>query len=141
MFTDQGLIQGRAHETLRARSALDPGIAILADVLVKHATAPPGSSLTAAARDTWHRGLADGLILTGSETGLAVSTRDLQAVRKALPPEARLWVGSGVTPQAPPALLHDADGLIVGSALQKGGVAGGGVEADRVRGLMDTLGR
>ena len=41
MWTDQGLIQGRAHETLRLRRTLAPGVAILADVLVKHSTLPP----------------------------------------------------------------------------------------------------
>src|SRR5690606_2253475 len=42
MLTDQGWITGRAHETLRLRARIAPTVAIAADVLVKHATPPPG---------------------------------------------------------------------------------------------------
>src|SRR5687768_13732115 len=45
MATDQGLIPGRAHETLRLRSRLGADVAIFADVWVKHATPFPGSEL------------------------------------------------------------------------------------------------
>ena len=36
MLTDQGLLQGRAAETLRERARLAPDVRILADVHVKH---------------------------------------------------------------------------------------------------------
>src|SRR5687767_9268450 len=36
MLTDQGWIEGRAHETLRLRASLNAQIAICADVMVKH---------------------------------------------------------------------------------------------------------
>ncbi len=141
MFTDQGLLQGRAHKTLRKRRELQAEVAILADVLVKHATPPPGTTLETAARDTWHRGLADGLILTGTETGSRLDPGMVERVRTALPPETRIWVGSGATPDTVADLLEMADGIIVGSALQEGGRAGGGVEARRVRDFMAPLGR
>lgn len=141
MFTDQGLIQGEAHLTLRKRSALGSDVAILADILVKHATPPPGTLLETAAKDTWFRGLADGLILTGDSTGAPVDPEELQRVREALPDDGQLWVGSGATPETARALLAVADGLIVGSALQTGGIAGGGVEEARVRAFMVGLGR
>jgi hypothetical protein len=141
MFTDQGLLEGRAHETLRQRRALGVPVAILADVLVKHATPLPGATLEGTARDTWLRGLADGLVLTGSATGEPVALADLRRARKALPEEARLWVGSGATPTTAPRLLKEAHGIIVGSTLQAGGSAGGGVEAERVRAFMKALGR
>jgi len=63
--TDQGLLEGRAGETLRYRKQLGQRIAILADVHVKHATPISEPDLVRAARDTAYRGLADGLILTG----------------------------------------------------------------------------
>ena len=141
MFTDQGFLEGQAHETLRVRSALDAPVAILADVFVKHATPPPGTTLEGAARDAWHRGQADGLILTGTETGAPVSREDIGRLRGSLPRDGRVWVGSGVTAHTAGELLKEADGLIVGSALQVGGVAGGEVEAGRVIGLMDALDR
>ena len=77
MFTDQGLIQGRAHDTLRLRASLRTEISILADILVKHAVPPQGLSLEAAARDVWSRGRADGVVVTGTETGSPVSQPEL----------------------------------------------------------------
>lgn len=141
MFTDQGLIQGQAHLTLRKRTALGSPVAILADVLVKHAVPPPGSVLETAARDTWHRGLADGLILTGSETGARVDREEIRRVKEALPPEARVWVGSGATPETLRELLEQADGIIVGSALQNEGIAGGGIDPRRVTRFMAAASR
>ncbi len=139
MFTDQGVLQGRAHDTLRLRRNLGAEVAILADVLVKHGTAPPGVSLAGAARDTLERGRADGIILTGAETGSSVRFEELDELRTLLPPEASLWVGSGSTPESAAALLRVADGIIVGSALQSEGRAGGGVEPGRVEAFMRSV--
>ena len=70
MITDQGLIEGRAAETLRLRDSLDSDVAILADVGVKHATPFDDEwSLEQEAKDAWNRGLADALIVSGSGTG------------------------------------------------------------------------
>jgi membrane complex biogenesis BtpA family protein len=141
MFTDQGLLQGRAHETLRRRRALGIEVAILADILVKHATPPPGATLEAAARDTWHRGLADGVILTGTETGSPVQADQIRRVREAIPDGGRIWVGSGATPDTARGLLQEGDGILVGSALQRSSRAGGGVERARVEAFMEGLRR
>lgn len=135
MLTDQGWIEGRAHETLRLREQLAPGVAILADVLVKHATPPPGLSLERAARDAWERGLADALVVSGTGTGEPTAAEDLERVRRALP-DTPLLVGSGVTEATAAALLAVADGAIVGSALEAEGVAGGPVDLQRVRRLV-----
>lgn len=140
MYTDQGLIQGQAHQTLRERQALGVNVAILADVMVKHATPPPGLTLESAARDSWLRGKADGLILTGTETGLALDSQTLRPLRDALPSHAKLWVGSGATPESARELSEMSDGMIVGSSLQEGGVAGGGVDPGRVGTFMAALG-
>jgi len=139
MFTDQGMIQGKAHDTLRQRAALGIDVAILADVLVKHATPPHGLTLEAAARDAWFRGLADGIILTGRETGSPVRVEEIRRLREALPPEGRIWVGSGATRDTVGTLREAADGIIAGSALQRGGRAGGGGERRRVRAFMSRL--
>ncbi len=137
MHTDQGWIEGRAAETLRLRARLCPEVAVLADVLVKHATPPPGLGLVEAARDAWERGLADGLIVSGAATGAPASLDDVRRVRDALP-EAPVLVGSGVTAETVRAALDVAHGVIVGSALEEGGVAGRPVDAGRVRRLMDA---
>jgi len=137
MFTDQGLLQGEAANTLRARSALGLQVPILADVFVKHASPPPRATLEGAARDTWHRGKADALILSGAGTGEPTDPTQMARVREAVPP-APVWLGSGLTLENAARVLDQADGAIVGSALQSGGVAGGGVEVDRVRALVDA---
>lgn len=139
MFGDQGFLTGKAHETLRLRRSLGAEVAILADLLVKHAVPPPGTELEAMARDTWDRGLADGLILTGRSTGSPVSEEELVRVRDALPSGSRVWAGSGAKPETAVAILAACHGLIVGSALQAGGGAGGGVEEARARAFMAVL--
>jgi membrane complex biogenesis BtpA family protein len=131
MLTDQGWIEGRAHETLRTRARLDVRIALLCDVLVKHALAPAGLEIGTAARDTWDRGLADALIVSGEATGSAPAAGRLQAVRDVVP-HAPLWIGSGLTPENAADLLPLADGAIVGSTLRQGGVAGRPLDPERV---------
>lgn len=138
MFTDQGILEGRAHETLRVRRSLDASVALLADVLVKHATPPPGTSLEGAARDLWHRGRADALVVSGQGTGRPVDPDRLRRVKEAIP-AAPLWIGSGVTPENAQDLVPLCDGLIVGSAVQAGGRAGGGVEIGSVRRLTEAV--
>lgn len=135
MWTDQGLLTGQAHETLRSRRALDADVPILADVHVKHAVPPTGMSLAQAAADAWHRGLADGLVVTGSGTGLETSASDVEAVADAVP-GAPLFIGSGVTPVSVASLPRGARGAIVGSAVMRDGRAGAGVDPERAAALV-----
>ena len=139
MLTDQGWVDGRAHETLRVREALAPDVAILADVLVKHATPPRGVTLERAAMDAWSRGLADALIVSGAGTGEATSPEDVARVRGVIR-DAPILVGSGVTPATVAALLGSADGAIVGTALERDGIPGGPVDIERVRVLVEAAG-
>lgn len=120
--TDQGVVEGRAHETLRLRDRLDADVRILADVNSKHSAAL-GAPVTPAdaARDAVERGRADGVVVTGDRTGAAVDRRDLEAVVRAVGDDAPVFVGSGVTPDTVDELLAVADGVIVGSALKADG--------------------
>jgi membrane complex biogenesis BtpA family protein len=138
LLTDQGWIEGRAHDTLRERARLGLECAILADVLVKHATPPAGTDIASVARDTWNRGLADALVVSGPETGSATPLDRVHAVRDAVP-EASIWIGSGLNPANAAALLAVADGGIVGSAVQREGRAGAGVDPERARRLVATV--
>jgi len=137
MMTDQGWITGKASETLRLRTALNAPVAIFADVLVKHAVPPAGLTIEDAARDTWDRGLADSLIVSGAATGSATDANDVARVKRVLP-NAPVWIGSGVTETNVVELLHAADGVIVGSAFEEGSRAGGPVILDQVRRLVGT---
>lgn len=139
MYTDQGVLEGRAAETLRERAASGAAVEILADVAVKHATPPAGFDLGQSAKDTAYRGLADGLIVTGSGTGEATSLDRLQRVRAAVP-DRPLLVGSGASAATLAELLRLADGAIVGTSIKHGGRVEEPVDIARVRALVQARG-
>jgi membrane complex biogenesis BtpA family protein len=138
MVTDQGIVEGRAAEVLRERGRLAPEVALLADVHVKHATPLGSESLADAAEETFVRGCADALIVSGTGTGAPVSRADLVTVRERVP-EAPLLIGSGLTTDNAAELLAVADGAIVGSSLERDGRAGRPVELERVKRLRAAL--
>ena len=140
MVTDQGVIEGRAAETLRLRERLCPGLPLLCDVHVKHAVPLGGGDLGVAARDTWYRGLASALIVSGTGTGAGVATADLEAVRAAVP-EAPVWIGSGLDLASLPTLAPLCDGALVGTALKREGRVEASVDEARVRALRDAWNR
>lgn len=140
MYTDQGWIEGDAARTLRLRERLDPRVAILADVMVKHAVPPAGLDLETAAKDAWERGRADALIVSGAGTGEPTDLEDVGHVRRRLP-GATVLVGSGVRAETIRAALEAAAGVIVGSALQAEGVAGRPVDPARVARLVEAARR
>jgi uncharacterized protein len=138
MWSDQGLLQGRAHETLRQRRSLGAPVLILADVLVKHAVPPAPLRIEGVARDLIERGLADGLIVSGEGTGIATDIEDVQRV-KAVAGRTPIWVGSGVTPENAPELRSLADGVIAGTALKRDGEVLAPVDIVRIRALVAAL--
>jgi len=140
MAADQGLLTGRPHETLRLRRALGAGVAIIADVWVKHAAPFPGCSLEQAAEDTYLRGLADALIVTGAGTGKTTDPALVDVVKAAVP-EAPVLIGSGITPGTISEALAVADGAIVGSSVCLGGIAGAGIDPERARKLIEAIRR
>ena len=135
MYTDQGPIVGQAARLSRLRAALDPGIEVLADLFVKHATPPPGLRIEDAAEDLHERGMADAMIVSGRGTGLPADRDTIRRVRQAVP-DARLLVGSGVTPATVPSLLRIADGVIVGTAVKEAGDIHRPVDPGRARALV-----
>jgi uncharacterized protein len=139
MVTDQGLIQGRAAETLRLRSALGTSALIFADVLVKHASPAAPLDLAQAAEDTYRRGMADALLVTGSGTGKPASMDEARRVRAAVP-EAPLLVASGVTPESVREWLTVCDGAIVGTSVKQDGNITLPVDVGRVRQLVQAAG-
>ena len=135
MNSDQGPIVGRAAEVARQRQALCPGVAILADVFVKHATPPSGLTIEQAGRDTWERGGADALIVSGPGTGAAPDLAEAARLRKAVP-DATIVVGSGASAPTLGALAEVADGAIVGSSLKASGRISDPVDPERARDLV-----
>ncbi len=129
--TDQGVLEGRAAQTLRERARLCPQVAILADVHVKHATPLGAEPIERAARETVERGLADALVVSGSGTGARTAQADLERVRESVP-SAPLLVGSGFDEESARELLAVADGAIVGTWLKRDGRADAPVDRERV---------
>ena len=69
VVSEQGIIQGASHRTLRLRSALKSEVLIFADVGVKHAAPLADRGLPIETRDLTERGLADAIIVSGEMTG------------------------------------------------------------------------
>lgn len=141
MFTDQGLVEGKAAETLRMRRTLAHECRIFADVHVKHATPVHGERLEDAARDAVHRGRADALIVSGVATGAPPSQARVEEVREAVGPEVPILIGSGFSVDTARSLLAYADGAIVGTAAKRDGLVQNPVEAARVKELVAACAR
>ncbi|RME20919.1 MAG: phosphorybosylanthranilate isomerase [Deltaproteobacteria bacterium] len=154
-WTDQGLIQGRAADTLRQRRRLglapvgppepgwlsDPGdgsVRIVADVHVKHATPAGQEDIADAAADLYLRGGADVVIVTGRHTGGAPVLDDIRRVRERLP-AAPLWVGSGVQPDNVEHIAPLVDGAIVGTWLHRDADLRAPLDPHRVRRLVQAV--
>lgn len=134
-LTDQGVIEGRAAEVLRDRARLCPHVGILADLRVKHAKPLVDRPLSEEARELTGRAGADGVIVSGSATGSSVEIAELEAARGALGKHP-LLVGSGATARNVRALLAHADGVIVGTAIKRGGRTTARVDPKRAQAFV-----
>ena len=133
--TDQGLIEGTAHETLRYRKLLGSDLKIFADVDVKHSAPVAPRPLKEEVEEVVFRGGADAVIVTGTGTGKQTNLEDLKAAKSAAGP-APVFAGSGVDAQSVGEILKVADGVIAGTSLKRDGITTNAVDAERVRALM-----
>ena len=120
---------------MRYRSTLKSEVKIFADIAVKHATPLAPIDILASAEDTYHRGLADALIITGTATGKRADLDQLKTVKSTVP-QASVFAGSGVTTNNLAEVLQYADGVIVGTSIKRDGVTTNPVAPDRVRTLI-----
>ncbi|MEJ0062876.1 MAG: BtpA/SgcQ family protein [Alphaproteobacteria bacterium] len=134
VVSEQGLILGKSHETLRLRAALKSRALIFADIGVKHAAPLVDRGLATDAIDAQQRGLADALIVSGTRTGQATDPGAIEAVKSAssLP----VYIGSGITADNLPDYAGKIDGAIVGSYFKQDGKAANPVDPARVAALM-----
>ncbi len=140
MVTDQGVIEGQAHDLMRYRRELGSEVKILADVLVKHARPLGSPNLTTAVQETIERGLADGVILSGWATGSPPSLEDLElatAAAKGTP----VFIGSGANWENIPQLIQAVDGVIVSSALKRKGQIQQPIDPIRVSQFVEAMRR
>jgi len=139
MLTDQGIIEGRAADTLRKRAAIAPEVLIFADHMVKHATPMVPLDEIQAAKDLRHRGFADAIIVSGAETGAEPDRASFARVREALS-GTPILIGSGLT-EANAGTFADADGAIVGTSIKIDGRLEAPVDPDRVKRLVAAFKR
>ena len=140
MATDQGLIEGQAHQLLRYRRELGSDVKIFADVLVKHARPLGSPNLTTAVQETIERGLADGVILSGWATGSPPSLEDLE-LASAAANGTPVFIGSGASWENIPTLMQAADGVIVSSSLKRRGKIEQPIDPIRVSQFVEALRR
>ena len=141
--TDQGLLQGIAHDLLRERACLKSAVAIriLADVDVKHSAPLAVRPLEVEVSDVIHRGHADAIIVSGAATGRGTDLQTL-SVAKAAAGAAPVLIGSGVSAETVPELIaQGAGGLIVGTSLKFDGQIFNPVDPQRVRSLVEAVRR
>lgn len=137
--TDQGVIEGEADVSLRYRATLHAHhVKIFADCLVKHAVPLAPVDPIVATRDTLLRGLADGVVVTGTATGAAIDAGLLQKIHHAAG-NATVLLGSGVTPESADSLAPWADGAFIGTWAKEGGKIQNPVDAKRVAALAQAL--
>ncbi len=133
MVTDQGIVSGEPDRTMRLRRELNAGhILVFADVLVKHGSPLGVLSVGDAVEDAIHRGLADGVIVSGSATGKPTGLTDVQEAVSAAG-DVPVYVGSGATIDSIHTLIPPAYGAIVGTGLKNGGRVEAPVDASSVR--------
>jgi membrane complex biogenesis BtpA family protein len=138
VVADQGILEGKARETLLLRKALGSSVLLFADVRVKHSRPlgePSGEGahdLVHEAKDAFERGRADALIVSGAATGSAADTDDVRRIKEKLL-EAPVLAGSGVTIENLGAFWSVCDGMIVGTSVKRGGSATAEVDPGRAR--------
>jgi membrane complex biogenesis BtpA family protein len=138
-LTDQGIIEGKAHEIMRFRKKIDAShIRVFADVAVKYSSALSERTLEAEVEETLHRSGADGLIVSGAGTGKPVDLERLKTVKQ-IASGVPVWIGSGVTVENIDELSPFADGFIVGSSLKSSLEAP--IDEKRVKKLVERLQR
>ncbi len=136
-LTDQGIIEGRAHETLRLRRELGvEHIKLWCDLDVKHSAPIATRPLTEQAAELSERGLAEAVLLTGNATGSPVRPEDLDEVQAAA--KVPVIVASGASCDN----IHrfvKAHGVIVGSSLRRSGRAGDPIDPELTRAFAQAF--
>jgi len=116
--TEYGIIKPKADEIVAYRKKiLAKDILILADVQVKHAEMlDKNKTITSSVKQALTAG-ADGIIVTGSWTGIAPELSKLSEGKKAAK-NMPVLIGSGLTINNSKTMLQIANGALVGTAIR-----------------------
>lgn len=119
-LTDQGIIEGKAAEIIRYREKLNPNIAVMADVGVKHSYPLTGVELDLAqeAKEAACRGRADLIIISGKETGSPPTAELVRKIREKMK-NIKLVQGSGADLKNIREFKDLFDAVIIGTSIKK----------------------
>tara|TARA_B100001123_G_scaffold217303_1_gene245354 strand:- start:811 stop:1572 length:762 start_codon:yes stop_codon:yes gene_type:complete len=117
MYTDQGIIEGKANKLIKLKNSLSNNIEIYADVFVKHAVPPIGYTIENQTEELLLRAGADKIIITGDGTGKEINFEQLEKLREIVP-KGQLAIGSGVNESNIENYKNIADILIIGTGFK-----------------------
>lgn len=135
---DAGTMESIAASALRYRRFLESDVKIFADVHIKHSYPLMQRPIEYAAEDSYHRGLADAVIITGRKTGGDTNPEDIRRVRNALP-ELPLVVGSGVTEENVENYLSMVNAIIIATGLNVSGKVESEPDPSRIDSFMRKI--
>lgn len=135
---DAGTMESIAAAALRYRKFLGSDVKIFADVHIKHSYPLMQRPIEYAAEDSYHRGMADAIIITGRKTGGDTNPDDIKRVREALP-EVPLVVGSGVTKENVERYISMVDAIIIATGLNYDGKVEAGPDPTRIRSFTNKI--
>lgn len=138
-LADEGYIDSNAGALLRYRKMIGAeDIAVFTDIKKKHSSHAISAdvSLVETAKAAAYF-LSDGLIITGSSTGLAANQQALQEVHQAT--QIPTLVGSGITLDNIGDYWTIADGFIVGSYFKQDSIWSNPLDYERIARFMDKV--
>ncbi|XP_053178757.1 uncharacterized protein F13E9.13, mitochondrial [Scomber japonicus] len=135
---DEGLLNACAGDLLRYRKQIGAEhVQIFTDIKKKHSSHALTSDVsieeTARAAEFF---LSDGLIITGTATGVQADPQELREVSQSV--KIPVLIGSGVTYDNIERYL-DANGMIIGSHFKKSGHWANAVDPERVKKFMGKM--
>lgn len=136
---DEGLIESQAGDILRYRKQIDAeSVAVFTDIKKKHSSHAITDDVslldTAKAAQFF---LSDGVVVTGSHTGVSASVEELETLKQSL--DFPVLVGSGITLDNVSNYLPICDAMIVGSHFKEGGHWENELNYDRVAKFMESV--
>jgi len=138
-LADEGMMNSDAAELLRYRKQIGAEhIKVFTDIKKKHSshalTGDVSIAETAKAAEFF---LSDGVIVTGSSTGMKPSTDDLEQVRQAV--KIPVLIGSGIDISNIGTYWPLADAFIVGSSFKYKGIWENDVDPEGVQQFMEQV--
>ncbi len=133
-ITDQGIIEGNAHELFRLKKLVPSKIKIYADVHVKHSY--QFIDFETSLLDTYERALADAIIISGRRTGEEVNIEDVKLAKKYNIPTI---IGSGVNEENIKKFINLADGFIIGSYIKRNGNVNNEIDINRAKRIAELF--